>query len=112
MSLDLLTGLLLTAVLLLGIGYVVKELAGDALAGFFSAHTAPESEDPNKRLIGEVGEVVGAGADGGMRVRVGIERWHARLESGGDEDTLPVGTEVRVAGVEGSALRVEQSSSG
>ncbi len=104
---DLLTGLLLAAAVLLGVGYAVKELAGGSITAFFSEHTARTSEDPNKRLIGEVGEVVDAGADGEMKVRVGIERWHARLA---DDGTLPVGTQVRVAAVDGALLRVEPST--
>lgn len=106
MNLDLLTGLLLTGAVLLGVGYAVRELAGDALMSFFSEHTAPTAEDPHKRLIGEHGEVVGTSADGMMRVRIGIERWNARLEP--EDGTLPAGTEVRVAGVDGLTLRVEQ----
>ncbi len=42
-----------------------------------------------------------------MKVRVGIERWHARLA---DDGTLPVGTQVRVAAVDGALLRVEPST--
>lgn len=104
---DLLTGLVLTGALLFAIGYVVRELAGDSLASFFSEHTARTSEDPNKRLIGEVGEIVATGTDGGMRVRVGIERWHAQPAA--DEGTLPVGTKVRIAGVDGTTLHVARS---
>lgn len=105
---DLLTGLLLVGALLFAAGYVIRELAGDTLARFFSEHTAQGSEDPNKRLIGQVGEVVDGGGDGELRVRIGIERWHARLAS--DDGTLPVGTEVRVAAVDGPILHVEPST--
>lgn len=107
MDMDLLTGLLLTAVVVLGIGYAVRELAGDTLKRFVAEHTAQTSEDPNKRLIGARGEVVGAGSDNTLKVRVGIERWDARLEP--EPGPLPAGTEVRIAGVEGLTLRVEQA---
>lgn len=105
---DLLTGLVLAGAVLFAAGYVVRELAGDSLASFFAAHTAKTSEHPNNRLIGELGEVVDASGDGDLRVRVGIERWSARLA---DEDgaTPPVGARIRVAAVDGPTLRVEHS---
>lgn len=105
MSWDLVTGLLLAAGVLLGVGYAVKELAGEAIVRFFSEHTAGTSEDPNKRLIGQTGEVVEAADDGTLRVRVGIERWRARPADGAGP--LAAGTEVRVARVEGTLLLVE-----
>lgn len=105
MNLDLLTGLLLTGAVLLGIGYAVRELAGDALMSFFSEHTSRTADDPHKRLIGEHGEVLGPSSEGTIRVRIGIERWNARVEA--EDGTLPAGTAVRVAGVDGLTLRVE-----
>lgn len=107
---DLLTGLVLTGALLFGAGYVIRELAGDSLKTFFAEHTARTSEDPNNRLIGELGEVVDSSDDGSLRVRIGIERWTARAADDGAE--LPVGTEVRVAGVDGLVLSVEPTTPG
>ncbi len=107
---DLITGLVLAGALLFGAGYVIRELAGESIASFFAEHTSQTADDPNKRLIGELGEIVGKGADGELRVRVGFERWNARLAGDEDGGALPVGTPVKVAAVEGLVLRVEPSA--
>jgi membrane protein implicated in regulation of membrane protease activity len=99
-------GLLLTAVLLLGVGYLIKEIFGPSLAGLLAERRAQPPADPNRHLIGALGRVTenGKGA-GALRVRVGIERWSARLASS-DDVALPVGTEVEVKGVHGRVLEV------
>jgi membrane-bound ClpP family serine protease len=108
MNTDLLSGLLLAAVVIVGVGYLVKQIFGHSFAAFLAEHRAQPPGGANNHLIGAVGRVVDDGdRSGEMRVRVGMERWSARLKSpsGG---TLPVGAVVEVKAVEGRVLEVEE----
>jgi len=125
MDADLISGLLLAAVVLAGGGYLVHVVFGESIAAFLAerrARPAPaKPERPasargkpapgaNDHLIGAVGRVVDdGGRSGEMRVRVGMERWSARLPSS-DERKLPVGTEVEVKLVAGRVLEVEEKA--
>lgn len=122
MDADLLTGLLLAAVVLTGAGYLVHVLFGHRIAPLLAkqrdmlterrAMLAERRAQPppgaNDHLIGAFGRVVDDGERSGkMRVRVGMERWGARLGPAG-EGTLPVGTEVEITAVDGRVLEVRQ----
>jgi membrane protein implicated in regulation of membrane protease activity len=112
MDTDLIGGLLLTAVLLLGVGYLIKEIFGPSLAGLLAKRSAQPPADPNRHLIGAIGRVTDTGEQGGdLRVRVGIERWNARLASS-DDVALAVGAEVEVKGVHGRVLEVAARTGG
>lgn len=110
MDADLLSGLVLMAVLLLVVGYLVKEIFGHSFRNLVSEHRALPPAGVNDHLIGAVGRVVAAGERAGeMRVRVGGEGWNARL-SGGEGGTLPIGAQVVVEGVAGHVLEVMEKS--
>ena len=109
MSLDFFSGLLLAAVAIFAIAYVVKEWFGLQLPNF-STERAPENADPtagvNAHLIGASGRVVeAAGETGEMRVKIGMERWRARLRAPTNAPP-PVGTEIEVTAVDGLVLEV------
>lgn len=108
MDLNLLSGLLLTAVVLFGLGYLIKELVGDRMARWVAEYSAKPSMDPNSQLIGAIGRVVDDAGDGELSVRVGIERWNARLAAANGRP-LPAGTPVKVTAVHGLVLVVEES---
>ncbi|MBN1239547.1 MAG: NfeD family protein [Gammaproteobacteria bacterium] len=106
MSLDLISGLLLAAVVLFGAGYVAKQLLGDSLARIVAEYRTPPKPHEDRHLVGAVGRVVDDGERSGrMRVRVGMESWNAR--QGSSDAVLPVGTEVEVKAVDGRVLEVE-----
>lgn len=110
MNTDLLSGLLLTAVALVVVGYLVKEIFGPSFATFLAEHRAPPPAGVNSHLIGAVGRVVAHGQrEGEMRVRVRGEGWSARLGSS-DGDRLPVGAQVEVKAVVGHMLEVAEKS--
>ena len=109
MSLDFLSGLLLALVAIFAIAYVVKEWFGLELPKL-SAERAPQDTDPtagvNAHLIGAIGRVVeAAGETGEMRVKIGMERWRARLRAPAGAPP-PVGTEIEVTAVDGLVLEV------
>lgn len=108
MNPDLISGLVLAAVALLGLGYLLKEIFGDSIRAFIAEHRAEPPGGANTHLIGATGRVVDSG-DGGLRVRVGMERWSAR-PAGSESRTLPVGTEVEVRAVDGRVLEVEEKA--
>ena len=113
MNADFLSGLLLVAILLVGAGYLIKEFFWEIWVDFYRAQKAARNGSRsvaqpsaiNDPLVGASGRVVDAGSQGGrMRVRVGMESWHARTVEGTEE--LVVGTEVRVKAVDGHVLEV------
>jgi len=107
MSLDFLSGLLLAAVVVFGLGLILKEWFGARLPTFGPRERRAEPPaGANAHLIGAIGRVVEAGgASGEMRVRIGMERWSARLRAPADAP-LPVGTEVEVKAVDGLVVEV------
>jgi membrane protein implicated in regulation of membrane protease activity len=108
MNADLLSGLLLAVVVLVGAGYLIKEIFGPSLASFLAERRALPPAGANDHLIGAVGRIVDSGERSGkMRVRVGMERWSARLAAA-ENGTLPVGTEVEIKAVEGRVLEVAE----
>ena len=111
MSGDFLSGLLLTGVVLFGIGYIAKEFFWESLSGLMSRHRspAPPPPRPNDHLIGATGRVVDDGAASGvMRVRVGMETWRARPIDAAS--SLPIGTMVEIKAVDGRVLDVAERS--
>lgn len=113
MSLDFLSGLLLTGVALFIVGFLLKEIFGERAARFFSSGSRKPAKSVNEHLIGAVAKVVDNTKrdDGLIKVRVGIERWSAKLHST-DDRSLPVGAEVRITAVTGLVLEVEENNSG
>lgn len=110
MNTNLLSGLVLTAVALLVVGYLIKEIFGPTLKSLVKEHRALPPAGVNDHLIGAVGRVVADGKRAGeMRVRVGGEGWNARLSSAGS-DALPIGTQVVVKAVVGNLLEVDPYS--
>lgn len=106
MSLDLLSGLILAAVVLFGMGYVAKQLLGDSVEKFLVEYRKEPTPHADRHLVGAVGRVVDDGERSGrMRVRVGMESWNARLRA--SDGVLPVGTEVEIKAVDGRVLEVE-----
>ena len=111
MSLDFLSGLLLALVTVLGLAFILKEWFGVKIPTLAQRRSEPPA-GANAHLIGSVGRIVDTGErDGELRVRIGMERWRARLRSGGTAP--PVGTEVEVTAVDGFVLEVvERQRSG
>lgn len=106
---ELLSGILLTGVILCILYILIKETLGERLSGFL-ASGSERSGSVEESLIGALGRVVDPGEEdgGNMKVRIGIERWSAAL-AGADEGRLPVGTEIKVTAVHGRLLEVEES---
>jgi membrane protein implicated in regulation of membrane protease activity len=107
---DLLSGILLTGVVLFVVVLLIKEIFGERAASLLASRSEKPSKPVNERLIGTVGKVVESteGDDGLIKVRIGIERWNAKLSSA-DSRPLPVGTEVKVTAVNGLVLDVEEN---
>jgi membrane protein implicated in regulation of membrane protease activity len=110
---DLLSGILLTGVVLFVVVLLIKELFGESAASLLASHPEKPFKPVSERLIGAVGKVVDntESDDGLIKVRIGIERWNARLNSA-DGRPLPVGAEVRVTAVNGLVLDVEENTAG
>ena len=105
---DLISGLLLTAVVVAILYVLIKELVGDRMTETLAKQSqAPKSVEES--LIGTVARVVeNRDEDSSLiKVRIGIERWSARLAPAHDQE-LAIGTEVRVTGVDGRVLEVEE----
>jgi membrane protein implicated in regulation of membrane protease activity len=118
MNLDFLSGLLLTAAALAVLVFLFKETVverisgqkkaqrylGDALAKVLGGEAKPV----NAHMIGAIGEVIESSGDSArpMRVRVGTERWPARLVST-EDIRLAVGTAIKVIAIDGAVLVVE-----
>lgn len=118
--LELISGLLLTLVVVGGIVYVVREMLSDrgpeiekarqGLADTLSKYASNDAKPVNEHLIGTTGKVVSLTGDDArpMKVRLGPELWSARMRDAGD-DPLPVGAEITVTAVEGAVVVVEAS---
>lgn len=107
----LVTGVL---ALLFGLG-LVPQLAIFAVLAYLSAHfggrrfyaarydysSAPDLNDPTRRLLGRIVTVVQPVDSHGGRVKLGDSEWSARGEP------AAVGDRVRIVDVEGNCLKVE-----
>ena len=117
MSLDFLSGLLLTAVALAVVVFLIKETFAERIAGrkkprqvltdALDKVSGREAKPVNAHMIGAVGEVIAHSDDSSrpLTVRVGTERWPARGESTEDA-RLSIGAAVRVTAVDGPVLVV------
>ncbi len=106
---DLLTGLLLTSVII-WVGYIVvlglfDESIKETLAKYFRSAENPAENS----LVGSVGRVVDvdSGERDQFKVRIGIELWNAKLRTEGAQ-LLSIGSNVRVTAVNGMLLDVEE----
>ncbi len=106
---DLLTGLLLTGVVLWIITIVIRELFDVSISAALKRYFRAAPNPVQDTLVGAIGKVIELPEDGDtrLRVRVGIEIWSARLAPS-HQRTLPVGAEVRVTAVDGMILDVEE----
>lgn len=104
---DFLSGLLLAAVVLVTLGFFIRELVGDRLATGSRARQERPAKAVNEYLVGATGTVVQHvdNDDAPLKIRIGIERWNARIAGEGDS-TPDVGTEVEVTAVSGLVLTV------
>jgi inner membrane protein len=107
----LVTGVL---ALLLGLG-LIPQLAIFAVLAYLSVHfggrrfyaarydytSAPDLNDPTRRLLGRVVTVVQAVDSHGGRVKLGDSEWSARGEA------AAVGERVRIVDIDGNCLKVE-----
>ena len=117
MSMDFLSGFLLTAVGLAVVIFLIKEAFGGRLSGRRGARryladvsarlSGAEAKPVNEHLIGLAGSVIAHSEDGArpMRVRLGAELWSARSDST-EKTRLPVGAPVEVVAVDGLVLVV------
>ncbi len=106
---DLLSGLLLTGVVLWIVYYVVRGLFDETISSGLARYFRTSSNPVESYLVGSIGKVVGISDDSVdlLRVRIGIEFWSARLQAA-DRRQLSVGTEVKVTAVNGLILDVEE----
>ena len=106
---DLLSGLLLTGIIVWIIAIVIRELFDESISAGLTRYFRKAPHPVQDSLVGSIGKVIETPADGAeqLRVRVGIEIWSARLGSS-DQRTLSVGSEVRVTAVDGMILDVEK----
>ena len=103
---EVLSGILLTGVILGIIGYLLREALGDQAGDVFRKYAETSPEAINDNMVGEIAQVVDF-KDGAehMKVRIRGERWNANLISGRG---LVAGSEVRVIAVNGLVLDVEE----
>jgi membrane protein implicated in regulation of membrane protease activity len=117
MRLEFLTGLLLVLALLGALVYIFKELFSTmrldlskfSLSDAFGQQRSTDPAPINAHLVGMRGDVVRVNDDGDrpLTVRLGLERWPARLEAGDSEAGVPsVGDSVVVTAVAGPVLIV------
>jgi membrane protein implicated in regulation of membrane protease activity len=121
MSLDLLSGLLLTLVAFAALVFLIKEVLGVRVSGHkkvkqhssrvSASFLGGEAKPVNEHLIGSIGKVIEHSGDSTrpMTVRLGLEVWPARTEST-EEAPAPVGTAVKVTSVDGAVLVVVASA--
>ena len=90
---EVLSGILLTGVILGIIGYLLREALGDQAGDVFRKYAETSPEAINDNMVGEIAQVVDF-KDGAehMKVRIRGERWNANLIGGrglaavGDDD--------------------------
>lgn len=103
---EVLSGILLTCVVLGIAGYLLREFLGEEAGAVFRKYAQAEPEDIEDPLVGETGQIIEyeEGAEL-MKVRIRGERWSANLIDGRG---LAPGTPVRVTAVNGLMLDVEE----
>ena len=106
---DILSGLLLTGVVLWIIYIVIRELFDESISNGLTRYfrTSPNPVEDN--LVGSIGKVIDI-ADGRfdtLRVRIGMELWSAKLQAA-EQRQLPIGAAVKVTAVNGMILDVEE----
>ncbi len=106
---NFLSGLLLTGVVVAIVYFIVKEVFWERIAASFARQSNKPAEPAGDYLLGSIGKVVESTADGALNVRIGMERWRARLTSNDDRD-LPVGSAVKITAINGLVLDVEEHS--
>ena len=106
---DVLSGLLLTGVVVWILYLIVRALFDDAISSTPTRYYRTPSNPVQDSLVGSIGKVVGTSDDDTdiLRVRIGIEFWSAKLQPA-DRRQLPIGTEVKVTAVNGMVLDVEE----
>ncbi|MFL2546685.1 MAG: NfeD family protein [Candidatus Rariloculaceae bacterium] len=104
---DLLTGLVLTGVVIWIVTIVVRALFDESITEALARYFRSAENPVESSLIGSIGKVVDAGDDDQMKVRIGIELWSARLVPD-SAIQLSAGTEVKVTAVNGMLLDVEE----
>lgn len=104
---DLLSGLLLAAVVLVTLGLFIRELVADRLASGFKDRRERPANAVNEYLVGATGTIVEHAGDENapLKVRIGIERWNATTAADSN-DAPEVGAEVEVTAVNGLVLTV------
>ncbi len=106
---DILSGLLLTGVVLWIIYLVIREMFDESISNGLTRYfrTSPNPVEDN--LVGSIGKVIDVSDDkiDILRVRIGIELWSAKLQAA-DQPQLPIGAEVKVIAVNGMILDVEE----
>ena len=102
---ELLSGLLLALVVIGIVALVARELVGESGGDTIRKYLG-DSSAADAPMLGKLGTVVDNTGDL-MRVRIEGERWGARPSGGG---MLPAGTSIRVTGVNGLVLDVEEGA--
>ena len=102
---DLLSGLLLTGIIVWIIAIVIRELFDESISAGLTRYFRKAPHPVQDSLVGSIGKVIETPVDGAEQLRVEI--WSARLGSS-DQRTLSVGSEVRVTAVDGMILDVEK----
>jgi membrane protein implicated in regulation of membrane protease activity len=108
---DLLSGLLLTGIVLWIMTIVIRELFDESISAGLARYFRSAPHPVEDALVGSIGNIIEVSGDGdsALRIRIGVEIWKARLQS---SDGMPsVGAEVRVTAVDGTVLHVEAYSS-
>ena len=100
---ELLSGLLLTLVIVAIVAFVGRELIIDDSGGV-PKKSPGDSSAVDAPMLGKRGTVVNSGGEL-LRVRIEGERWSANPVAGA---ALPAGTPVRVTAVNGLVLDVEE----
>lgn len=106
---DVLSGLLLTGVVVWILYLVIRGLFDDTISNALAKYYRTPSNPVQDSLVGSIGKVVATSDDDTdlLRVRIGIEFWSAKLQPA-DRRQLPVGAEVKVTAVNGMVLDVEE----
>ncbi len=106
---DVLSGLLLTGVVVWILYLVIRGLFDDAISNALRRYYRAPSNPVQDSLVGSIGKVVGTSDDDTdiLQVRIGIEFWSAKLQAA-DRRQLPIGAEVKVTAVNGMVLDVEE----
>ena len=107
---DLLSGLLLTGVVLWIVYLVIRELFDESISSGLTRYFRSSPNPVQDNLVGSIGQVVdisNGGSSDLLRVRIGIELWSAKLAAA-EQRQLPIGAAVKVTAVNGMTLDVEE----